>query len=322
MDAYQKAMSLKPMLQHIGSDRVKPRSIHALAIAYYDSAAFNALKPITQGVYRIIIERFCRETDGDGSPNGDKSVVTMNSRNVEQLMEARTAKPDSANGLRKVLREMMKVAVKLEWRDTDPTLGVKKIKPKKLGGFHRWFDAEIAQFEARHPVGSRARLAMALGLYTGQARQDVVLMGEQYITREYDPELDREIEVLNWVRKKTEDKTGLELAIPVHPELRRIIDATPSKHLTFLVTELGAPFTVAGFGGWFRDCCNEAGLRHCSFHGLRKAAATRLIDAGCDVVEAAAITGHASLKELQRYIETRDRKKAARRAMAKLVMVK
>ena len=44
-----------------------------------------------------------------------------------------------------------------------------------------------------------------------------------------------------------------------------------------------------------------------------------MIDAGCDVVEAAAITGHARLKELQRYIETRDRKKAARRAMGKLV---
>ena len=74
--------------------------------------------------------------------------------------------------------------------------------------------------------------------------------------------------------------------------------------------------------GEVRTWCNEAGLPHCTFHGLRKAAATRLIDAGCDVVEAAAITGHASLKELQRYIETRDRKKAARRAMAKLVLVK
>ena len=105
----------------------------------------------------------------------------------------------------------------------------------------------------------------------------------------------------------------------MHPELRKIIDATPSKHLTFLVTEFGAPFTAAGFGNWFRDRCNEAGLKHCSFHGLRKAAATRLIDAGCDVVEAAAITGHASLKELQRYIETRDRKRAARRAMGKLI---
>jgi integrase len=85
------------------------------------------------------------------------------------------------------------------------------------------------------------------------------------------------------------------------------------------VTELGTPFTPAGFGNWFRDRCNEADLPHCSFHGLRKAATTRLIDAGCDLVEAAAITSHASLKKLQRYIETRDRKKAARRAMNKLV---
>jgi integrase len=213
---------------------------------------------------------------------------------------------------------MMKVAVKLEWRDNDPTLGVKKIKPKKQGGFHRWTDAEIAQFEARHPIGSKARLAMTLGLYTGQARQDVIAMGAQHIVWERDPD-GHAIEILNWVRKKTENKTGLELAIPVHPELRRVIDATPSNHLTFLVTEFGAPFAVAGFGNWFRERCNEAGLAHCSFHGLRKAAATRLIDAGCDVVEAAAITGHASLKELQRYIETRDRKRAARRAMAKLI---
>jgi hypothetical protein len=60
--------------------------------------------------------------------------------------------------------------------------------------------------------------------HTGQARQDVVLMGEQYISND----AEAGGEVLNWVRKKTKDKTGLELAIPVHPELRRIIDATPS----------------------------------------------------------------------------------------------
>jgi integrase len=310
MTAYENAMGIKPALQ-IGSDRdrVVPRSIRALAIAYYDSTSFKALKPITQGVYRNIIDRFCREIDPTGQAYGDKSAVTLKSRHVEKLMEARAAKPDSANGLRKVLREMMKVAKKLEWRDDDPTQGVSKIKPKKKGGFHRWTDAEIRQFEERHAVGTKARLAMALGLHTGQARQDVVLMGEQHIT---DGEL-------NWVRKKTEGKTALELSIPIHPELRRIIDATPSGHLTFPVTQFGAPHTANGFGNWFRDRCDEAGLLHCAFHGLRKAAATRLIDAGCDVVEAAAITGHASLKELQRYIETRDRKKAARRAMGKLI---
>jgi integrase len=310
MAAYHLASEDTPKLAQIGCDRVVPRSIHSLAIAYYDSAAFKALNSdSTQGVYRNIIERFCHETDKEGQTYGDKSAVTMKAKHVEKLMEARADKPDSANGLRKVLREMMKVAIKLGWREDDPTQGVKKIKPKKKGGFHRWADTDIAQFEQRHAIGTKARLAMALGLYTGQARQDVILMGEQHITDE----------VLGWVRKKTEDKTGFELAIPVHPELRQIIDATPRKHLTFLVTELGAPFTAAGFGNWFRDRCNEAGLRRCSFHGLRKAAATRLADAGCDPIEIAAITGHASLREVQRYTETRDRKRAGRRAMAKLI---
>jgi integrase len=233
-------------------------------------------------------------------------------------MEARAKQPDSANGLRRVLREMMKVAIKLEWRDDDPTQGTRKVKPKKIGGYHRWTDADILSFEKQHPVGSTARLATALGLYTGQARADVILMGEQHITEDSDAE-GNTYEVLNWVRKKTEDKTGLELTIPVHPELRQIIDATPRKNLTFLITESGAPFTAEGFGKWFRERCDEADLPHCSFHGLRKAAATKLADVGCDTLEIAAITGHASLKEVERYTKTRDRKKAARRAMMKLV---
>jgi hypothetical protein len=112
MAAYHKAMAEKPALQ-IGSDGAIPRSIRALAIACYDSAAFKGLKPITQSVYRNIIDRFCRETDKDGQPYAYKSAVTIKAHHVEKLMEARADKPDSANGLREVVREMMKVAVKL-----------------------------------------------------------------------------------------------------------------------------------------------------------------------------------------------------------------
>jgi integrase len=313
MAAYEQALKAteKPAnaIAQIGADHVVPRSMRALAIAYYDSAAFSALKPTSQTVYRSIIDGFCRETGKDGKLHGDLSAVTMQTPHVEKLMDARKDKPDSANGLRKVLRELFKLAKKQGWRNDDPTQGVAKIKPKNKGGFHRWSDAEIAQFEARHPVGSKPRLAMALGLFTGQARQDVIAMGPQYISDG----------VLNWIRKKTEDKTGFELSIPVHPELRRIIDATPSGHLNFLTTEFGKPFSADGFGGWFREQCDKAGLPHCTFHGLRKAAASRLAEAGCTTTEIAAITGHASLKEVQRYTETYDRRQAAKRAMLKLV---
>jgi len=223
-------------------------------------------------------------------------------------MAARSQKPDSANGLVKVLRVLMKHAVKLGMRGDDPTTGITLLQPKSKTGFHRWTEPEIAQFEAHHPVGSTARLALALGLFSAQARQDVIAMGPQHIRDE----------VLHWVRKKTEHTTAIELAIPIHADLRAIINVTPSGHLTFLVTEFGKPFTAAGFGNWFRDQCNRAGLRHCSFHGLRKAAASRLAEAGATVHEIAAITGHATLKEIDRYTKTADRKRLAAAAMAKL----
>ena len=147
-------------------------------------------------------------------------------------------------------------------------------------------DAEIAQFEARHPIGSKPRLALALLLYTGQRRSDVVRMGRQHVGNRMAGD------------RRAQHKTGTALTIPVHPDLQAIIEATPSEHLTFLTTAFGKPFTsrVSASGS---ASCNEADLPHCSAHGLRKAAARCLAEAGCTANEIASITGHASLRELQ-----------------------
>jgi integrase len=109
----------------------------------------------------------------------------------------------------------MRHAIEIGLRDDDPTRDVRAVKSKNRSGFHRWTEEEIAQFEAAHPIGSKARLAMALGLYFGQARQDVIAMGPQHIRDE----------VLHWIRMKTETTTGTELFIPVHPTLLTIIAA-------------------------------------------------------------------------------------------------
>ena len=223
-------------------------------------------------------------------------------------MAAKAAKPESANALRKALRALMQHAVVIRVRSDDPTQGVKQIAPHSKRGFHSWDESEIARFESTHPVGSRARLAFALGLYTGQARQDVIAMGPQHICDE----------VLHWTRKKTADTTALELFIPILPELREIIDASASGHLTFLTTAFSRPFTPPGFGNWFRKQCDKAGLAHCTFHGLRKAAARRLAEHGCTPHEIAAITGHATLKEIERYTKAASRKQLAELAMKKV----
>ena len=209
----------------------------------------------------------------------------------------------AANNLRKVLRAMMKHAVEIGLRADDPTRDVKAIRVKS-NGFHSWNEDEIAQFEKRHPIGSLGRLAFALLLYTGQRRSDVVRMGPQHIR--------------DGVLGVRQQKTGIELAIPVHSTLAAVIAETPTYHLTFLTNQFGRPFTAGYFGQWFREQCDMAGLRHCSAHGLRKAAARRLAEAGCSTHEIAAITGHASLKEVARYTEAADRKRLAQSAMAKV----
>jgi hypothetical protein len=100
MGAYEEALAGQPTA--IGSERVKPGTIRALAISYYNSSAFRSMKPITQSVYRNITDRFCEETDKEGGKHGDKRAATIQREHILKLMAARADRPDSANGLRKV----------------------------------------------------------------------------------------------------------------------------------------------------------------------------------------------------------------------------
>ena len=158
-------------------------------------------------------------------------------------------------------------------------------------GYHSWTPEEIATFEERHPIGTRARLALALLLYTGQRRSDVVAIGKQHVRNGS----------LCFTQYKNRRSKPVTLQIPIVCELQRIIDASPCGDLTFLVTELGRPFTSAGFGNRFRQWCDEANLKNCSAHGLRKAAAARLAELGATEHEIMAVTGHRTSKEVTRY---------------------
>jgi integrase len=301
MRAYEDALAGQPAA--IGARRVLPGSMHALAISYYSSPEYLGMEPSSQRLRRNIIERFCRELDVNGKLNGDKQAATLQREHIVRFMAERADRPESANALRKALRALMRHAIDIGLRADDATRDVRAIRVKS-DGFHSWTEDEIAQFEAHHPIGSRARLAFALLLYTGQRRSDVVRMGRQHIR-----------EGMLHVRQL---KTGTELAIEMHSDLLHIIAETVVGQMTFLTTQFGKPFTAGSFGFWFRQQCNMVGLRHCSAHGLRKAAARRLAEAGCTEHEIAAITGHASLREIVRYTKAADQKRLAGAAIEKL----
>jgi site-specific recombinase XerD len=73
------------------------------------------------------------------------------------------------------------------------------------------------------------------------------------------------------------------------------------------VTRTGQPFSPVGFTNWFKGECRAAGLpARASVHGLRKAACRRLAELGCSAKVIAAISGHASLREIARYTDAAD----------------
>src|ERR1700752_2809269 len=51
----------------------------------------------------------------------------------------------------------------------------------QLPGFHTWSVDEVRRFEERHPPGTKARLALALLLYLGVRRGDVVKLGPRHL---------------------------------------------------------------------------------------------------------------------------------------------
>lgn len=180
----------------------------------------------------------------------------------------------------------------------------------KTKGHHPWEAWECEQFETYHAVGTRARLAYELLLQASQSRCDVVRMGRQHVR--------------NGQMSMRRQKTDVPFYVEVMPRLQTAIDAMPAgepghKHLTFLVTAQGKPFTAVGFGNWFRDVCRAAKLpERCTSHGLRKAAATYLAEQGATDHQLMAWFGWTTISQAQVYTKAANRKLMARSA-AKLI---
>jgi integrase len=113
-----------------------------------------------------------------------------------------------------------------------------------------------------------------------------------------------------------QQKTGAKLVLPLHPDLQTILATTTRKHATIMATSHGAAFTLKGFGQFVSKAITQSGLpSRCKAHGLRKAAARRLAEAGCSTKEIASITGHKSLSEIERYTRAADQEAMAESAM-------
>jgi integrase len=239
--------------------------------------------------------------------DAEKPVAQLLPRNIRMRRDELKRTPGAANNRLKALKALFAWAIEEDKAPHDPTIGVKKVQYVTIN-HHSWTEAEIEQYKARHPLDTKARLALDLLRFTSGRREDAVRLGPQHISAGR----------LQFRQAKNEHRNPVDIDIPVHPELTRSIEATPSGHLTFLMTSYGRPYTPNGFGNAMRDWCNQANLPHCSAHGLRSATATQLAENQATPHELMAVTGHRSLEEVEGYTRAAEKKKLADAAMAKL----
>jgi integrase len=282
------------------------QSLRWLCLKYFASHDFKALDVKTRQRRERNLLAICdlRTSETGKASIGDGPFATMTTKAIRRIHERKAGTPEAANDWLKALKALFKWAVKAEYCETNPTRDVAKFRTA-TEGFHTWSREEVARFEKVHPIGTTPRLALALLLYTGCRRSDVVRFGPQHIKN-------GELTYTQW---KNRNRKPVTLTLPVLPVLQQVIDATPSKHLTFLVSAYGKPYTIAGFGIRFREWCNKAGLVHCTAHGLRKAGATLAAENGATPAQLMAIFGWSDIKQAEHYTRKADQKRLASDSM-------
>ena len=209
--------------------------------------------------------------------------------------------------MRKRLIQLLDFAISLDWRGDNPA---RATKPFRVGseGFHTWNEDELAQFFKTHKPGTLAHTAVTLMLYTGAARVDAVKLGPENIRNGK----------IEYKRQKTRRSGGVLVSIPIHPDLAEVLARLPTDR-PFLATLKGKERSAGGLGNLMQSWTEKAKLPHCSAHGLRKACARRLAEAGATAHEIGAVTGHKTLALVQRYTEAAGRGGMADSAMEKLI---
>lgn len=309
---YRRCLEGKIDLAAAAAERAVPGSINDLVCRYYVPPERLGPTATTQAKVRAVIDKF---RDG----REERMVAEVRFEHIDAIIARKRQKTivngrpeggvEAARKLRKELIRLFDFAIKIRLRADNPARQADKVKVaagERSKGRYTWSEEDIAAYRVHHKLGSTARLALELLLWTDQRRSDILALGRQHIRHGY-------IHV-------GQSKTGKELAIAVAPQLTAAIVAMPNRgsHLCFLVNAYGKPFSKAGFGNKFREWCDEAGLPKCTAHGLRKATMRRMAELGLGNQTMKAVSGHSKDDEVALYTAAANQKRMARDAIIAL----
>lgn len=295
------------------SDAPKTGTFKWLCIEYFKSVTFKQLDLRTQRVTTLIVEKMWLEPRAKGAQElfADCPLTRFDGKAVRILRDRRADKPEAANNRLRRLRAIFAWALENDYVSANPARDASFKRKTNPHGFPTWTAEQISRYEEYHPVGSKARLALALLYNTGVRRSDVVQLGAQNLLP---PDADAPFGRILFRPFKGRKRSARMLNIPILPDLDVILRASNVGELAFLVTSRGRPFSAAGFTNWFRERCEEAGLNGVSAHGLRKAAATRIAEAGGSNYHLMGYLGWQTSSQADVYTKAADSKRLAEEA--------
>jgi integrase len=222
---------------------------------------------------------------------GTRPVSTITGPVIERALYAKGGW--AAVNEYKALKPVFEHLRRLGFITKNPLTGIELDRPK-IEGFPVAEADEIAMFQTRWPIFTRERLVFDLALYTGAARADLAKLGRVNIKGD----------LLVYDRQKS----GTTARVPITPELKEVIDRTPDISPAFILTERGKPYTAESLGNLFRDAAVKAKMT-ARLHGLRKAFCIYWAEKGSSTHQIAAMAGHMSLSEVERYTRAADRER-------------
>jgi integrase len=288
---------------------VEARTIRDLVNRYYSTPKYLSPGAVTQEKVRARLEDFC-------ASYGKLKVAGLKFNHVETILAKKAqvgrnaagkkvGGPNAAKSLEKDLVRILDLAVKLEWIPTNPARLAEGVKVPKTNGFHTWTEEEIEQYQSHYPLGTMGRLAIEIILWTLLRRGDASQFGPKH----------RKGGMIHVWNEKTKKWSWL----PEPPQLTAAIEAmTVVGTNVYLLSESGPFASPASFGMWFRRRCDEAGLPHCSAHGLRKATARRAAELGGTQQELKAAGNWSQDKDVAIYTAAADQKRLAKGVMTRV----
>jgi integrase len=297
--AYKAAVERNPLAI---TPRSSPGTVDGALPRFYESMAFKRGGVGWQKDRRRVLEAFRAEYGRFELRHFEPHLID---RILEKKLEQRIVNKRKVGGSAAAVRLREQLLQFFKWAKKQKLVAINPVEeaeavPHTETGYYRWKEEDIAAFRERWPLGTKARLALELVLWTGARRSDAHMMAPPKNGRIGD----------------TAAKTGKEMDVKVAPALQKAIDAMPAVGITtLLVTEYGKPFSVAGFGNWFKDRCRDAGLPQCSLHGLRKALARRAADRNATQQQLKALGQWSNDSEVKLYVEGANRRALAEDAL-------